>query len=316
MTRSFESRPGARLLFGVDAVERLGELLRELGAGRVLLVTDPGIVAAGHAPRGADSIRAAGIDVVVHDAVGLGGGSAMDVAKGANFLLAGGGRMQDYLGVGKARGTLLPLVAVPTTAGTGSEMQSFALVADAETHQKMACGDPQALPRAALLDPGLTTTQPAPVSACTGLDAIGHAVETAVTRKRNPVSRMYSFEAFRLANEALPRVLADPEDLVARGDMLLAAAFAGRAIENSMLGELYGRLAGAAGLEPSPEALADRLTELLGLAGLPTSLSACGVSPADAPVLGDEAARQWTAQFNPRDVAASDFRTLFESACA
>ncbi len=105
--------------------------------------------------------------------VGLGGGSSMDCAKGINFLYTNGGQMQDYWGVGKATKPMLPMIAVPTTAGTGSEAQSFALISDAETHVKMACGDKKAACRMALLDPRLTLTQPARVTALTGIDAHG-----------------------------------------------------------------------------------------------------------------------------------------------
>ena len=94
--------------------------------------------------------------------IGLGGGSSMDCAKGVNFLLTNGGRMQDYWGVGKATEPMLPMIAVPTTAGTGSEAQSFALISDAETHAKMACGDKKAAFRIAILDPELTVTSPRP----------------------------------------------------------------------------------------------------------------------------------------------------------
>ena len=253
------SRP--RLVFGCGAVGRLGELARELGGTRALFVTDPGLVAAGHAGRAEALLAEAGLAVAIYDRVrenpttldvdrcvavaraervdlivGFGGGSAMDTAKGCNFILTNGGRMQDYWGVGKATRPMLPLIAVPTTAGTGSECQSFALIADEDTHQKMACGDPKAAAAVALLDPELTTSQPRIVTACTGIDALGHALETAVTRGRNPLSRLFSTEAFRLINPNLERVLADPGDLAARAAMLLGAAYAGTAIELSMLG--------------------------------------------------------------------------------
>src|SRR5207247_582435 len=135
-------------------------------------------------------------------------------------------RMQDYWGVGKASRPMLPLIAIPTTAGTGSECQSAALIADETTHQKMACLDPKVAARVAILDPALTVSQPPRVTACTGIDAIAHAVETAVTRKRNPLSVLYSREAFRLTVGSLARVLEDPLDLDARGRMLLGAALA------------------------------------------------------------------------------------------
>lgn len=261
---SFDHHPRTRLVFGEKSVDRAGELARELGAKKVLLVTDPGLVAAGHAGRVLQILEAAGLVVAVFDKalenptthcvedcaelarrvgidaiVGLGGGSSMDTAKGCNFLLTNGGRIQDYWGVGKATKPMLPLIAIPTTAGTGSECQSSALIADEKTHQKMACLDPKAAARLAILDPALTVSQPVAVTAHTGIDAIAHAVETAVTRKRNPLSLMYSHEAFKLTATCLNRVLENPRDVEARGRMLLGAAFAGLAIENSMLGAAH-----------------------------------------------------------------------------
>src|SRR5436309_3127109 len=156
-----------------------------------------------------------------------------------NFLLTNGGTMQDYWGVGKAAKPMLPLIAIPTTAGTGSECQSFALISDEKSHQKMACGDPKAAAAIAILDPLLTLSQPARVTACTGIDAIAHVVETAVTTKRTAFSLMCSHEGFKLTVPNLPRILQDPQDIEARGRMQLGAAFAGMAIENSMLGAAH-----------------------------------------------------------------------------
>ena len=171
--------------------------------------------------------------------VGLGGGSSMDCAKGINFLYTGGGRMQDYWGIGKATRPMLPSIAVPTTAGTGSETQSFALISDPQTHVKMACGDKKAAFRVALLDPALTVTQPPRVTALTGIDAVAHALETYVSTARNPVSLAFSREAWLLLAQNFARVLDDPSDLPARGGMQLGACFAGLAIENSMLGAAH-----------------------------------------------------------------------------
>jgi alcohol dehydrogenase len=260
----FDSQPRTRIIFGLNTVDRLGELVREQGASRALLVTDAGLVAAGHVDHARRALDAAGVAVAVLDAVrenpttldvdaclqvardfrpdlliGFGGGSSIDTAKGCNFLLTNGGRMQDYWGTCKATRRMLPLIAVPTTAGTGSECQSFALIADEDTHNKMACGDPKAAPRIALLDPALTLSQPRSVTACTGIDALAHAVETAVTRKRTELSLLYSREAFRLIVAHLQRVLEDPSDLDARAAMQLGAAYAGIAIENSMLGAAH-----------------------------------------------------------------------------
>lgn len=260
----FDFQPSTRIVFGPDCLQRLGELAKELGATRALVVSDPGIIQAGHAQRGIDCLEAAGVQAFLFDGVqenpttnnvaagvnfakkhaphlivGLGGGSAMDCAKGINFLLTNGGEMKDYWGVGKATQEMLPMIAVPTTAGTGSEAQSFALITDAETHAKMACGDKKAACRIALLDPTLTVTQPHKVTALTGIDAISHALETFVTKKRNEVSLAFSREAWRLLAANFTKVLKEPENLEARGAMQLGACFAGLAIENSMLGAAH-----------------------------------------------------------------------------
>ncbi len=144
--------------------------------------------------------------------------------------------MQDYWGEGKATAQLLPMIAVSTTAGTGSETQSYALIADAETGVKMACGDKRAAFRVAILDPELTVTQPPRVTALTGIDALAHAIETYVTKRRTAISLTFSREAWRHLAPSFMRVLDEPQNLAARADMQLGACLAGLAIENSMLG--------------------------------------------------------------------------------
>lgn len=260
----FDYDPRTRVVFGAGTISRLGEFAGELGATAVLLVTDGGLRAAGHEDHAVAVLRRAGIEPHVFDEVspdptaldverglefargrridlivGLGGGSSMDCAKGINFLLTGGGRMQDYRGTGKAKGPMLPMIAVPTTAGTGSEGQSYAVIADPDTHMKMACGDKRALARIAILDPELTLTMPARVTAATGVDAISHAVESYVTTRRNPVSQLFSRQAWQLLVRAFPVVVSEPDNLDARGAMLLGAHLAGVAIENSMLGATH-----------------------------------------------------------------------------
>jgi alcohol dehydrogenase len=251
-----------RIVFGAGRLPELGELAKALGAiSRVLVVSDPGVVGAGHTQRGLDSLHSAGLTTQLFDGlqenpstahveaglaiaqdfspdaiVGLGGGSSMDCAKGINFLYSCGGRIQDYWGVGKATGPLLPMIAVPTTSGTGSETQSFALISDAESHVKMACGDKRAAFRVALLDPEITLTQPSRVTALTGFDALAHAVETAVTKVRTPLSLTFSREAWRHLAPNFLEVIRHPDNLAARGEMQLGACLAGLAIENSMLG--------------------------------------------------------------------------------
>jgi len=253
-----------RLIFGNNSIEQLGSYAAELGSKNILLVTDQGIVQSHISTRAIESLESAGLYVNVFDRVienpttqtvdectefarnknidlivGLGGGSSMDTAKGCNFLLSNGGTMRDYWGKGKATKPMLPMIAVPTTAGTGSECQSFALITDTETHRKMACGDTKATPVISILDPTLTLTQPPYVMACTGMDAITHALETAVTNKKSAISWLYSREAFRLTNHAASIIVNNPNDLEARGEMLLGASYAGIAIENSMLGSAH-----------------------------------------------------------------------------
>jgi alcohol dehydrogenase len=177
--------------------------------------------------------------LAVDSIIGLGGGSSLDCAKAINFLLTNGGAIKDYWGYGKAARPMLPMIGVPTTSGTGSEAQCYALISDADTHVKMACGDPKAAFRVALLDPRLTVSQPASITATAGFDALSHAVETYVTTKRNTLSDIFSREAWRLVESNYEKALASPDDINARGAMQLGAYYAGVAIENSMLGAAH-----------------------------------------------------------------------------
>ena len=260
----FDYQTCTRLIFGAGVIERLGDLAAELGFRRTLLVADRGLVASGHVDEALVPLRRAGIEAVTfHDfdvnpdsamiaagcafashlnvdsIIGLGGGSSLDCAKGINFLLTNGGEMRDYLGHGKAKQPLLPMIGIPTTAGTGSEAQSYALISNAESKIKMACGNPDAAFRIALLDPALTVSQPDTITATAGFDAIAHAVETYVTLNRNPLSDVFSRAAWQLLEANYEIVLADPGNLEARGAMQLGAYFAGVAIENSMLGATH-----------------------------------------------------------------------------
>lgn len=261
---NFDYKPETRVIFGAGTITRLGELARELNFRKTLFVADRGLVQSGHVAEALSPLHEAGIEVVeFHDfdvnpdtqmveagrdfaaplnidsIIALGGGSSLDCAKAINFLLTGGGRVEDYHGYGKAVQPLLPMIGIPTTSGTGSEAQTYALISDAQTHVKLACGDPQAAFRIAVLDPALTVSQPSDVTATSGFDAIAHAVETFVTTGRNAFSEVFSREAWRLLERNYERVLAQPSNLKARGAMQLGAYFAGVAIENSMLGATH-----------------------------------------------------------------------------
>ena len=308
--QSFDFQTRTRIVFGAGSIKRLGELAAELGFRRTLLVADRGLVASSHVDEALQPLSQNSIEVIrfhdfdvnpdsavietgcamatpfkVDSIVALGGGSSLDCAKGINFLLTNGGQMPDYLGYGKASKPMLPMIGIPTTAGTGSEAQSYAVISDAETHVKMACGDPKAAFRLAILDPALTLSQPRAITATAGFDAITHAVETYVTTKRNPLSEVFSREAWRLLEPNYERVLAKPDDLTARSAMQLGAYFAGAAIECSMLGAThacanpltthYGTTHGAALAMLLPTVVrwnksvaAERYAELAGLNGM------------------------------------------------
>jgi alcohol dehydrogenase len=260
----FEFQPRSRVIFGSGAFSRIGAVARELGFARTLVVSDPGLVATGLVQRALAVIEEAGVQAWgFHDfasnpdstmveagtavaksrnidsLIALGGGSSLDCAKGINFLYTNGGSMRDYHGFGKATRPMLPSVGLPTTAGTGSEAQSYALISDSETHRKMACGDHKAAFRVTILDPELTVTQPRAVTAAAGFDALSHAVESFVTAKRTDVSDLFARDAWRLLEGNYERVLTNPSDIEARGAMLWGSHEAGIAIEQSMLGATH-----------------------------------------------------------------------------
>ncbi|MCB9681667.1 MAG: iron-containing alcohol dehydrogenase [Alphaproteobacteria bacterium] len=372
------SRHGARpaeVVIG-DVLALLPPAVREAGMSRVLLVTDPGLVATGWPGRAAEVLAAAGCAVDVFDGVvpnptsadaargadayaragadglvALGGGSALDTAKAVGFLVANGGVMEDWWGFGKAPRPLPPLVAVPTTAGTGSEVQSFALISRATDHRKMACGATTAMPRTAILDADLTLSAPRSVTITAGLDALVHALETAVTTAGTDASRMVATQAFARLWPALPRAVERPDDLAARTQLLLGACQAGQAIEASMLGaahaaanpltarfdldhglavawmapgvirfngahpavaDRYAPLAAIAGVD-GPEGLAVALEGLLAQLGVAADLAGIGVRSRDVPALAEDAAGQWTAGFNPVPVTAADVEGFYRA---
>lgn len=333
--------------------------LSEVVSGRVLIVTDPGIVAAGHVERAVALLE----NVVVFDGVkenptesdvaacadfarevapavivGLGGGSSMDTAKGTLFLLSGGGTMSDYQGHGKAKGEMLPFVAIPTTAGTGSECQSYAVLCRDGSHEKMACGDPRAMAKVAILDAELTGSMPLRVARLSALDALSHALESAVCNTATDESREFSFSAFRRMEPVLEAVLRGTASLAERGEMLAGAALAGRAIEASMLGAGHasanpltahlGVVHGRAVMTMLPAVMRwnqpvvggiyddlkpDLISWVEKMRGL-AELEPVEALESQVPTLAGEASQQWTGRFNPRPLGAGDFEQLYREA--
>jgi alcohol dehydrogenase len=379
MIGSFDLALHTRVIFGAGTLDRLGELARELGFKRTLVVADKGLLPTGVTDRAKALLTAAGIEswsfhefepnpdsamveagrvvAAAHDIdslVALGGGSSLDCAKGINFVLTNGGTMRDYWGFGKARLPMLPSIGIPTTAGTGSEAQAYALISDTETHRKMACGDPRASFRIAILDPELTVSQPRAVAAAAGFDAISHAVESFVTKKRTAISDLFAREAWRLLEANYEVVLRDPSNIEARGAMLLGAHEAGVAIEQSMLGAThacanpltsrYGtthavaisvmlpqvvrwnadvvgeryaellRVSSRAVTGDPGHQLALRLEELARAGGLPATLQSLNIPREDLPLLAENATKEWTGTFNPRPLDASSAQLLYERA--
>ena len=380
VTRSWEAEIGAtRVLFGQGRICETAGAVQALDCHRVFLVSDPGILAAGHLNSLEVALAEAEIQVSTFTHVdenpstdqveeglaiaaahrpdcfvALGGGSAMDCAKGINFLLTNGGQMSDYWGFGRATNPLLPGIGIPTTAGTGSEAQSFALISDSNSHRKMACGDPTARFRAVILDPVLLSSAPHLVAAAAGLDAVSHAIESFVSTQRNPISGMLARRAWQLLDEHLDDSLTPDATPEVRGHTLLAAHLAGAAIEQSMLGAAhacanpltaafgithgqavalmlphvirfnaevaeseYAQLALEAGLDSSSgggQALARRVEGMRQRAGLPGTLREMGVSKPEIPDLATAANLEWTARYNPRPVSQTELASLYESA--
>ena len=369
---TFDCELKQQIIYGDNTIERLGELTRSLGGSRVLVTTDPGIEKAGILARAVSALQSERIAAYVYADVtsnpttedveaavtvaktnapidliiGLGGGSSMDCAKGANFLLTNEGKMEDYWGTNKATAPMLPSIGIPTTIGTGSEAQSFALISQPDTHIKMACGDKKARFGTVILDATLTKTLPRPIAAITAIDAVAHAVESFVSTRHNLMSRMFARHAWELLNTNFEACLVETESSTARSKMLFGAYLAGLAIENSMLGAAHAcanpltarydiihgvavalmlphvirfnsSVAGEAYRELYPDGdLADRITALKQIGNLPNRLRDYPVQytigTADLPTLAKEAATQWTAQFNPRPVNVSDFMKLYE----
>ena len=258
---SFNTTPSLRM--GAGLAGELGQITRPICGDRVLLVTDPGMMATGLVQQAADCLRAAGVEVTLFDQVqadppeeivlqaaqqalgktgviGFGGGSSLDVAKLAALLAASNQPLAEAYGIGNAQGPRLPLVLVPTTAGTGSEVTPISIVTTGAS-EKMGVVSPLLLPDMALLDPELTLGLPAHVTAATGIDAMVHAIEAyaSVNANNNPISRALAVEALGLMGRMLLRAVQKPDDLEARTGMLLGSMLAGQAFANSPVAAVH-----------------------------------------------------------------------------
>lgn len=265
MTAPFTFNTTRSVRFGAGVLAELPALAPPLVGRRVIVVTDPGVMAAGIVDRAADLLRGSGLEVTLFGGVqadppesvvlaaveaaraaeaegviGLGGGSSLDVAKLAALLAPGSEALAEVYGVGKARGPRLPLILLPTTAGTGSEVTPISIVTTGAA-EKMGVVSPLLIPDLALLDPELTLGLPPHVTAATGIDAMVHAIEAyaSASPNNNPVSRALACEALRLMGGALLRAVRDGRDAAARADMLLGSMLAGQAFANSPVAAVH-----------------------------------------------------------------------------
>jgi alcohol dehydrogenase class IV len=262
--KPFTFQVPSNILFENGASKKVADLAAEFGAQRILLVTDRGVRDAGLTRAAEDALKAAGRDLflfedvvadppsgVIERAVALcrdegidlvlsiGGGSALDTAKLVAYLAKSGDRLDDIYGVGLAKGERLPLLLVPTTAGTGSEVTPIAIVTTPTTEKKGVVS-PRLLPDWAILDPELTLGLPSHVTAATGIDAMVHAIEAYTSRhKKNPMSDQLAREALALLSQNVREVCRNGRNVEARAQMLLGSMLAGMAFANAPVAAVH-----------------------------------------------------------------------------
>lgn len=251
-------------VLGAKALDLTGNYARNLGAKKVLLVTDKGVTEAGWAGKVAASLTKSGIEYHIfsdlnpnpcdeevtkgviaytHEKcdviVAVGGGSPIDCAKGIGILASNGGNIRDYEGVDMVPEPLPPLICIPTTAGTGADVSQFAIIRDLGRKVKFAIISKAVVPDAALIDPVTTTTMDAYLTACTGMDALTHAVEAYVSNAASPMTDLHALEAIRLLSLYLHDTIKNPVDLQLRTAMMLGSLYAGMAFSNASLGMVH-----------------------------------------------------------------------------
>lgn len=253
-----------RVECGNGISEKTGELVKELGVTRVLIVTDKGVRAANLLEGIEKSLLDVNVDYEIYDEVepnpssetihrgvdylkqhksdavlAVGGGSSIDTAKGIAAMATNPGHILEYEGVGKITNLPLPIIAIPTTAGTGSETTNSTIVTNRETSFKLAVISPHLFPNLAILDPALTLGLPQEITAATGMDALTHAIESYTSKAANPVSQAFAMQAVKMIGENLTKSYFVGTDLVSRENMLVASMLAGVAFSQSRLGNVH-----------------------------------------------------------------------------
>jgi len=259
---NFVFRLPTKIIFGVGAVKEVRMEVDQLGGDRVLIVTDQTLV---HTPlvkivkdtlgkkcvgvfsevtpdtgihivdEGATYGRTLNADLLIS----VGGGSAIDTAKGIAICMTRGGHLMDYAGINLLDAPLLPHIAIPTTAGTGSEVTYAAVIKDHEQKKKLLFADNYLIPNTAILDPNMTLDMPKSLTASTGMDALCHCIEAIHSLQCEPIADALALHGIRLIREFLPRAVENGQDIVARGQMLIAACMAGAAFSNAQVGLVH-----------------------------------------------------------------------------
>ncbi|MBU4178214.1 MAG: iron-containing alcohol dehydrogenase [Proteobacteria bacterium] len=281
-SQSFTVTQPTRIRFGVDAINDLPALVKELGGSKVFLVVDPGLVKAGLVERITAPLTKAKIGFELYDqidpepglkladnglklakkakcdcVVGAGGGSAMDVAKAVSILLTNGGKAEDYLGLGKIKKAGVPKIMIPTSAGTGAEVTFTAVFINEKTKSKGGMNGDPLYPEAAILDPALTVSLPPHITATTGVDALTHALEAFVSTQAHPISDMYALEAIELISSNLVKAYAHGGNMEARSNMLLGSLLAGKALATAGVGLVHAMAYPLGGMFGIPHGLAN-----------------------------------------------------------
>jgi len=262
--KSFTITQPTQIHFGAGQINSLPEIIRQTGGEKPLLVLDPGLIAADQDGSIRAPLENCGINFVVYDhidpepglrladegtkiarnndcdcVIGVGGGSAMDVAKAISILLTNGGHAVDYLGVGKIEKAGVPKIMVPTSAGTGAEVTFTAVFINEETGSKGGMNGDPLYPDVAVLDPELTLSLPPQVTTTTGIDALTHALEAYTSIQAHPVSEMYSIRAISLIADNIRAAYADGRNLDARSNMLLGSLLGGKALAIAGVGLVH-----------------------------------------------------------------------------
>lgn len=358
------------IIFGVGALHLAGQYGRNLGGSKALVVSDPGVLAAGWVEQVLASIEAAGlestlftqvtpnprIDEVTAGAVvyaqqgcdiiiAVGGGSAIDCAKCIGLVAANPGGIRDLVGVDNVGAPMPPTICIPTTAGTSADVSQFAVIMDREIHRKLLIISKAVVPDISLVDPATLTTMDPFLTACTGIDALAHAVEAYVSLGHSPLTDIHALQAMRLISSNLEKSIAEPNNLEYRNNMMLASLGAAHAMAHSLGGLLdlphgqcnamvldgvvdfnYGQaeqryrdIATAISIEiggiPPGEIrklLAAEIRRLREAAGLGDTLSRCGVHRTEVHELAEITLNDPCVVTNPRRPNQQDIEVIYE----